>query len=231
MKRFAIVVAGGSGSRMQSSVPKQFLEVAQKPILVHTLEAYIKAIEAIELVLVLPQEYLQQGRELCKKWLPAAQITLVAGGKERFHSVWNGLSAIAATSGLVAIHDAVRPLVAKRVIEESFAIAQQKGSAIAAVALKDSIRKKEAGENSKAVNRNDFVAVQTPQTFRLEEIREAYRKNGFQSHFTDDASVYEANGKSVTLIQGNYENIKVTTPEDLIIAQALLLAMKEKSGN
>ena len=146
---------------------------------------------------------------------------IIAGGDTRFQSVKNGLQAIEDNTGLVAIHDGVRPLITVKIIEESFALAQEKGNALTVVALKDSIRK-QTENGSESINRSDYFLVQTPQTFKVEEIINAYNKAAIVNNFTDDASVLEANGGQIQLVQGDYKNIKITTSEDLLFANALL---------
>jgi 2-C-methyl-D-erythritol 4-phosphate cytidylyltransferase len=222
-KYFAIIVAGGSGTRMSSNAPKQFLMLADKPILIHTIEDFLTAIDGIQIILVLPSNHVSYWQALAKQYLPDANIIIVIGGTSRFESVNNGLNAIETNHGLVAVHDGVRPLVNETIIKESFTQAKLYGNAIVAVDLKDSIREVTAeGNNSR--NRANYKLVQTPQTFQLSILKDAY-KNGLNldtSLFTDDASVIEANGEKINLINGSYENIKITTPEDLIIAEAIL---------
>ncbi|OEK06289.1 2-C-methyl-D-erythritol 4-phosphate cytidylyltransferase [Roseivirga misakiensis] len=218
MQRYAIIVAGGSGKRMQSELPKQFLELAGKPILMHTLEAYYY--EQTEIILVLPVKELTQWKSLCIQHNFDIPHRIVEGGTSRFRSVQNGLSAIENTTGLVAIHDGVRPLIKRSIISESYRIADEKGNAITAVAAKDSLR--EIGDwGNKAVDRSKFQIIQTPQTFRIELIKKAFETKE-QDTFTDDASVLENSGERIHLIEGDYSNIKITTPEDLRIAESLL---------
>ncbi len=221
MQKFAIIVAGGSGSRMKSEIPKQFLEVGGKPILMHTLNAFYHAVEDLRLIVVLPEKDHGLWFQLCKGHDFNIQHTIVKGGSSRFQSVRNGLATIEASAGLVAIHDGVRPFVDAAVIQNSFEVAQTEGSAIAVLPLKDSIRKVDERGTSVFQDRNQFRLVQTPQTFDLNKIRQAFVVEE-SSVFTDDATVFEHQGWQVTLIEGNAENIKITSPDDLAYAAYLL---------
>lgn len=221
--KYAVIVAGGSGSRMQSEIPKQFLLLNDKPILFYTIEKFYHFDSSIRLLLVLPQKDISYWHTLCLTYNFTIPIEVIAGGDSRYASVKNGLAYIAKqnTEALVAIHDGVRPLVKEEVISESFRIAEQKGSAVASVALKDSIRKI-AEQSSENVPRNAYRLIQTPQTFLFSQIWSAFCSVSNSQELTDDASVYEKAGFQVFLIDGNYENIKITTPEDLKIALAFL---------
>jgi 2-C-methyl-D-erythritol 4-phosphate cytidylyltransferase len=218
MQKIALIVAGGSGTRMETNVPKQFLLLAGKPILMHTLEAFYFA-GVNQIILVLPQSQIEFWNQLCQTHGFTIKHQLVAGGASRFESVNNGLQQCN-DNDIVAIHDGVRPFISKEIILKSFETALEKGNAVAAVRLKDSIRKVELLGN-KNVNRDNYYLIQTPQTFKVELIKEAYAA---QDHinFTDDASVLEANGHAINLIPGDYKNIKITTPEDMLIAEAFL---------
>ena len=220
MKRYALIVAGGSGTRMGGSTPKQFLVLGQRPLLMHTISQFASAGNSIEIIVILPQNQIEIWTSLCSYHQFVIEHKLVAGGKTRFESVRNGLEWVEADS-LVAIHDGVRPLISTTIIEESFRIAKEKGSEIAAVSLKDSIREM-VGDSTVSKNRNNYFLVQTPQTFQSTMIKKYYGLAKSKESFTDDASVYEFFGENVTLIQGDYKNLKITTPEDLIIAQELL---------
>ncbi|WP_439881038.1 2-C-methyl-D-erythritol 4-phosphate cytidylyltransferase [Pontibacter sp. MBLB2868] len=217
LPEYAIIVAGGSGSRMQHSQPKQFIEVAGKPILMHTIERFHKYNAGIRLIVVLPQEQLTTWRELCKKHSFKLFHMTVPGGTTRFGSVKNGLGAVMG-EGLVAVHDGVRPFVAAETIKAAFKAAAEHGSAVVAVSPKDSIREL-TEEGSRAVPRTKYKLVQTPQCFQASILRKAYEQPE-QEHFTDDASVVESVGERITLVEGSYRNIKITTPEDLILAEA-----------
>ena len=201
---------------MKSELPKQFLTLAGRPVLMHTIEAF--HFNDIQIIVVLPPDQEQTWKQLCSQQDFNVPHRIVSGGQKRFHSVKIGLNAIAGSTGLVAIHDGVRPLVSRRVIRHSFEQAAIKGNAIVSVSLKDSLRAVHSNKNS-AVNRRDFRLIQTPQTFQLELIRSAFNTD-YQDIFTDDASVLEHWGETINLIEGDYQNIKITTREDLLIAQA-----------
>ncbi len=221
MKLFAIIVAGGSGSRMGSEIPKQFLLLQNKPVLMHTIEAFYNYNSNIEIILVLPDSQKDYWAKLCLDHSFNIQHKVVSGGATRFYSVKNGLESLDTNEeAIVAIHDGVRPLVNKITIDNCFSIAQLKGNAIPFIPLNDSIRKVE-GLNSMHVNRDDYKAIQTPQVFHLQLIKNAYSQN-YQEHFTDDASVLESSGVQISLVDGNRENIKITTPIDLMFAEAIL---------
>ena len=209
-------MAGGSGSRMKSDIPKQFMEVGGLPILMHTLKRFKEADSQIELILVLPESQFEFWNELCLKY-PLVPHQLVKGGKTRFQSGLNGLQIID-NEGLVAIHDGVRPFVSVEIINESFRIASEKGTAVVSVPSKDSVR-----VNGQAIDRSTVRLIQTPQTFQIPLIKKAFETEEL-STFTDDASVAEHAGFEINLIEGNYENIKITTPEDLLWAEVILNA-------
>ena len=218
MKKYAIIVAGGSGSRMKSDLPKQFIEIGGLPILMHTLKKFKDADADIELILVLPESQFEFWKELCKThsvFMKTIPHQLVAGGNSRFQSGKNGLDVIE-NEGLVAIHDGVRPFVSVEIIKESFKIAEEKGTAVASVASKDSVR-----VNGQAIDRATVRLIQTPQTFQVSIIKKAFETEEL-AIFTDDASVAEHAGFTINLIEGSYENIKITTPEDLLWAEVLL---------
>ncbi len=217
--KYAVIVAGGSGQRMGSKIPKQFLEMRGRPILMHTLQTFHDFPEKIKLVLVLPQPYIAKWKQLCRYYNFSIPVTLQAGGKSRFESVKKGLEIISG-EGLVAIHDGVRPLVDHPLIRRSFQTAQKYNSAVATIPLKNSLRQI-TDTGSKSVERSQFRLVQTPQTFNLSLIKQAYGVRE-QAEFTDDASVWEAAGHPVTLYHGSEKNLKVTTIHDLAIAEMLL---------
>lgn len=220
MNCYVIIVAGGKGSRMKSSVPKQFLTIHNKPILQYTLEAFYKSSLNIEIILVLPKEHVAIWKDICQQNCINIPHKICIGGAERFFSVKNGLGEIN-ENGVVGIHDGVRPLVNSETIEKLYRTASENGSAIPYIKVKESVR--EIGNNGSAVLDRDRIAlIQTPQCFHIDKIKEAYKQE-FNASFTDDASVFEAAfGKVVTLVEGNQENIKITTPIDLKIAEALL---------
>lgn len=223
-QEYALIVAGGKGTRIRSKLPKQFLELCGKPILIHTLEAFFRYSEKIQVVLVLPADDFPIWSDLCKKHSFNRPVVLQSGGETRFQSVKKGLEKITGP-GLVAIHDGVRPLVSEDIIGASYRLAAVHQSAVAAVRLKESIRMTDQ-DNTKAMDRSRFRLIQTPQTFSLELIRQAYQLRE-DSAMTDDASVVERLGHTISLFEGSYENIKITTPEDLVVAEALMNRRRE----
>ena len=231
LKRYAIIVAGGSGSRMQTELPKQFLSIGGQPILMHTIRRFAAPSEGslfgTPTIVVLPEKDFPVWEQLCRVHRFDIPVQLVAGGSTRFQSVRNGLQALP-VEGLVAIHDGVRPFVCSRIIEQSFRVAEQKGTAVAAVPVKDSVRVVEA-EGNRALDRSFLRLIQTPQTFQLPLIKKAFQTEE-RPAFTDDASVVEYAGYPIHLIDGSYENIKITTPEDLVWAEVLLAGKGVPTG-
>lgn len=215
MKKYAIIVAGGSGSRMRSNLPKQFIEIGGLPVLMHTLIRFKEAFADVNLILVLPENQFDFWEELCQKHRFTVLHQLIKGGNSRFQSGKNGLAVIDA-DGIVAVHDGVRPFVSTDIIRESFEVAQEKGTAVVSVASKDSVRL-----NGQAIDRQTVRLIQTPQTFQVSIIKKAFETEEL-STFTDDASVVEFAGFEINLIEGSYENIKITTPEDLEWAEIIL---------
>lgn len=222
-KEYALIVAGGKGTRIKSKVPKQFLDLDGVPILMRTINTFYSYSPDITVIVVLPEDDFPLWEELCLLHKYNKPLLLTKGGDTRFQSVKNGLEKIEG-DGLVAIHDGVRPLVSEDIIGASFRLAAVHGSAVAAVRLKESIRMTDQ-DNTKAMDRSRFRLVQTPQTFRVELIKQAYQIKEDTS-LTDDASVAERSGHVISLFEGSYENIKITTAEDLIVAEALLKARK-----
>ncbi len=221
MEKYAIIVAGGSGLRMGTDIPKQFLSLGNAPILMHTVKRFFGFSDKIHIIVVLPNEQIERWKQLCAKNQFNIPHTIVAGGKTRFESVRNGLNSITDKSeALVAIHDGVRPFISKQLLEKAYTSAEKLGNAVASVPLKDSIRKIENGKNS-AVDRAKHRIMQTPQTFLLSKITAAFSVEE-SPLFTDDAAVAEADGEKINLIDGSYENIKITTPEDLALAEAII---------
>jgi 2-C-methyl-D-erythritol 4-phosphate cytidylyltransferase len=219
MTNYALIVAGGSGSRMNADVPKQFLLLNDKPVLMHTIERFHEYDNTMEIIVVLPEAQFPLWENLCHEYKFSIRHQLVAGGSVRFESVKNGLSKIQG-DGIVAIHDGVRPLVSFETIGRCFEIARLKGNAIPVMPVIESLRMIN-GENSKAVDRSSFVTIQTPQVFSISDIKSAYNQP-FNEVFTDDASVLEAAGLAINLVEGNIENIKITHPADLIFAGMLI---------
>ena len=218
-RRFAVVVAGGQGTRMNNEVPKQFIEISGKPVLVYTLESFLRAGVDV-LILVMAKNQLSRWASVKEKWLPKHAIQIVEGGETRFHSVRNGLKWVEGL-GIVAIHDAARPCVSAQLINAGYEAAAVHKSAIAAVALKDSIREKSGG-TTVSRDRLNYYLIQTPQTFDVNLLKKAYATHS-EIHFTDDASVVASEGQKVHLIEGSYQNIKITTDEDLDLARLFLL--------
>lgn len=216
MEEYAVIVAGGKGSRMNQELPKQFIELQGEPILMHTLRQFYRANTAINIVLVLPEVQRVYWQQLVTQHAFDIPHQVVSGGKSRFQSVKNGLTAISSVDGLVAIHDGVRPFISEAIIKKSFAVAKTKGNAVVSMPLKDSIRHLSETGNT-AMPRQDFRIIQTPQTFQLALIKAAFKTEEL-STFTDDATVLEHFGHSIELIDGDYRNIKITTPEDLEVA-------------
>lgn len=221
MHKYAIIVAGGSGTRMGSPIAKQYLEIGGMPIVMRTLKVFYQTDSTIHLVLVLPKQDFGFWKSLCQKHGFQVPHQVVSGGNSRFQSVRNGLNAIQKTKGLVAIHDAVRPFVKPEVIMESYSISEESGSAVPVIPLKDSIRVLTDDGKSFFRDRGHFRLVQTPQSFDLGKIKTAFRVEE-SSQFTDDATVYEHQGWQVKLIKGNPENIKITSQEDLDYANFLI---------
>ena len=218
-EKIAIIVAGGKGERMQTVLPKQFLEIQGKPILMHTLEVFFNYESSIKIILVLPATQIETWEGLCKKHAFNISHQIVAGGETRFHSVQNGLKSITG-SALIAVHDGVRPLVSSSTIGNCFDAAATYDAAIPVVDLVDSIR--QTNDNTSiSVDRNAFKLVQTPQIFDSKLLEKAYKQE-YSPLFTDDASVIEALGVNVRLVEGNRENIKITTSLDLQFAALLL---------
>jgi len=217
---YAIIVAGGQGTRMGTETPKQFLKIKNKEIILHTIDAFLNAIPEAQLIIVHPSAHLQQMQDFTQQVSSMHPIQLVAGGATRFDSVKNGLACIPHEAGIVLIHDGVRPIISASLIKNCIQQAQEKGSAIPAVSLVDSIRKV-SNQKNESIDRNTLVAIQTPQTFQVALIKRAFKQD-YQDSFTDDASVVNAMQEPVYLIEGERYNIKITTPEDLIIAEALL---------
>lgn len=220
MKKAAILVAGGKGTRMGGTLAKQYLPIGGKPILMRTLEVFYLLDVQIELILVLSGSDFNLWENLCKSHDFLIPHRLVAGGDSRFQSVKNGLNQLSEVTELVAIHDGVRPFVDPKVILESFDVAAKSGSAIAVIPLKDSIRKVTEDGKSYFQERQYFRLVQTPQTFQVKKIKEAFEVDELPQ-FTDDATVFEHQGWQVELIEGNLENIKITSPEDMSYAEFL----------
>ncbi len=220
MKKFAIIVAGGKGLRMGTDVPKQFLPIGGMPVLMRTLETFYRYDRDMYIIVVLPADQQAYWAELCHTHSFSVPHLVVTGGETRFHSVRNGLDLIKdQEEALVAVHDGVRPFVSQEVMAECFQMACNKEAVIPVIDVVETVRKV-TEKASETVDRNLYKLVQTPQVFRLGLLRQAYSQP-YTPLFTDDASVVEALGKEVCLVKGNRENIKITTPFDLKVANAL----------
>jgi len=219
MDLYAVIVAGGSGKRMGADIPKQFLELSGRPVLMHTIERFKSFNHSIEIITVLPENQLRFWIDLQKKHSFTVPHTLVKGGSNRFFSVRNGLKFVN-IPGLVAIHDGVRPFVTVDTIKRCFDTAEKLGNAIPTISPTESLRIL-TGQGSLSVNRLNVKQIQTPQVFNAELIKNAYLQE-YRPEFTDDATVLEKTGEKINLIEGNRENIKITNPEDLLISTALL---------
>ena len=220
-KKYAVVVAGGRGLRMGAAVPKQFLPILGKPLLCYSIQAFAATIRGIQIILVLPADQLNSAKTVLKSYLGNIDVTTVAGGDTRYESVQNGLKKVR-NDGVVFVHDGVRPLISQDLIQRCYQQTIVKGSAIPVVPLTDSIRMV-GKDTSQAINRDQLRIVQTPQTFMTNIILPAFQQP-YHASFTDEATVVEAFGVPVHLIDGSIDNIKVTTPEDMLIAETLLRA-------
>ena len=219
MKKIAVIVAGGNGSRMNSALPKQFLLLNNKPVLFYTLDAFLKAYSDLTIILVLPEEYIAAGQEIIDAYFDYNRIQITEGGRTRFHSVQNGLQLITEES-IVFVHDGVRCLLSTDLIHRCYDAALEYGSAVPVIDSKDSVRLQREDRNE-AIDRNMIKLVQTPQTFHSKILLPAY-KIDFKDKFTDEATVVEAFGLKVHLVEGEENNFKITRPVDILIAGQLL---------
>jgi 2-C-methyl-D-erythritol 4-phosphate cytidylyltransferase len=218
---YVIIVAGGKGLRMGSDIPKQFLPIGGKPVLMRTLERFRAYDDALKIILVLPEAQQAYWRELCGQYHFDVEYRLANGGQTRFHSVQNGLALVPdEAEGVVGVHDGVRPFPSIEVIRNCYATAREKKAVIPVIPVVETVRHLE-GDKSVTVPRGDYRLVQTPQTFDIQLLKAANRQP-YNDGFTDDASVVESYGFEITLVEGNRENIKITTPYDLKIAEVLL---------
>lgn len=220
MSNFLILVAGGRGLRMGSDLPKQFMLLGGEPVIMRTIRRFVEAMPGLGIVVVLHPDYVDMWHRLCEEHGFDISVRIVRGGEERFYSVKNGLDAISSSAGddIVAVHDAVRPLVSVEVIRRTFAEAVEHGAVVPALPSVESVRLVDAGGRSMAVSRNSVMLVQTPQVFSLSLLRKAYAQP-YRDTFTDDASVVEALGHPIHIVPGNRENIKLTTPLDMQMAE------------
>jgi len=223
VKKYVIIAAGGSGNRMCSNTPKQFCLLNNKPIVIHTMERFYTTDKKFEIILILPKNQILNWKNLCIKNNFNVRHTIVAGGKNRFESIKNGLKKVP-KKGIVLIHDGVRPLISSGLIKSLIKIGIKNECVVPIIPIKDSVRKLE-GNTSKAIDRSNLFSVQTPQCFKSELIKKAYKQT-YCSFFTDDASVYESIGGMVTLIEGEESNIKITNKEDLKIVKGKQYSLK-----
>jgi 2-C-methyl-D-erythritol 4-phosphate cytidylyltransferase len=214
-----IIVAGGSGLRMNSDIPKQFMLLAGKPVLMHSIERFLSFDPSINIIVVLPAKETAEWQSLCEKHTFSIKHMVVTGGNTRFHSVRNGLDTIT-EKGLIGVHDGVRPIFSNELLKRCYSEAAEKGNAVPYVHLRESLRRID-GRKNEAVKRDSFVIVQTPQCFSSDVLKKAFLAE-YQTTFTDDATVVEASGETIHLVEGESSNIKITFPGDLILAEALL---------
>lgn len=217
MEKIALIVAGGTGNRMSSVIPKQFLVIAGLPVLMHTIKKFWFFENSIRIIVVLPEDHIKYWKKLCREYKFKIKHAIRKGGETRFHSVKNGLRGIK-PGNLVAIHDGVRPLVSRNTIKRSFTKAGKTGAAIPVIGISESIRFVK-GPGNQTVDRTKYKIVQTPQVFKSELLIKAFRKP-FDDSLTDDASVVENIGQKISLVEGNPENIKITNRLDMVVAEA-----------
>lgn len=221
MEKYAIIVAGGTGTRMGSNIPKQFLLLNDKPVLYYTLKVFLESYTDIQIILVLPEEYTDLGREIIDAYFDYSRIQITSGGETRFHSVKNGL-ALANKESIIFVHDAVRCLITTDLIHRCFENVLKTGSAVPALRSKDSVRLLNEEENDNEVlDRSKVVFIQTPQTFHSRILVPAFEID-YKERFTDEATVVEAFGLKISLVEGEENNLKITRPVDLFIAEKLL---------
>jgi 2-C-methyl-D-erythritol 4-phosphate cytidylyltransferase len=226
MKKYAVIVAGGTGTRMGSSVPKQFLLLNDKPVLYYTIKAFLESFEDLQIILVFPEEYQDIGKEIIDAYFDYSRIEITFGGETRFHSVQNGLKLVK-SEAIVFVHDAVRCLISTGLIHKCYENALHMGSAVPVIRVKDSVRLlNEEGNDNEIMDRNKVVLVQTPQTFHSRILLPAFEID-YKEKFTDEATVVESFGLKISLIEGDENNIKITRPVDLQIACALLEELQD----
>lgn len=226
MNKIAIIVAGGSGSRMGGDLPKQFLKLQNRPVLFYTIQTFLSAYDDLKIILVLAEEYVDMGKEIIDAYFEKERIKIAVGGETRFESVKNGLALID-EEAIIFVHDAVRCLVSKDLIHRCFQRALSMGSAVPAIKSNDSLRLLTESGNNETIERERVVLIQTPQVFHSKILLPAFNID-FKDRFTDEASVVESFGMKVSLIEGERQNIKITHPIDLIIAEQIL---KQQTNN
>ncbi len=219
MNKYAIIVGGGTGTRMGGNLPKQFMLLNAKPVLYYTLKTFFESYDDLQIILVLPLEYTDMGQEIIDAYFDKERVRITAGGNTRFQSVKNGL-ALVDKEAIIFVHDAVRCLLSKELIHRCYRQAVESGTAIPAVVAKDSIRLV-TEEGNEAIDRNKVMLVQTPQTFHSKIILPAFQID-YKDRFTDEATVAESYGIKVSLVEGEENNIKITRPIDLVIAAKIL---------
>ncbi len=222
MNKYAVIVAGGTGTRMNTTIPKQFLILKGKPVLYYSIHTFLQAYDDCKIILVLPENHIAAGQEIIDAFFDYNKIQIVMGGRTRFHSVQNGLALITDEDSIIFVHDAVRALVSVALILRCYASALETGSAIPTIACNDSVRII-TDDGNEAVDRNNFVLVQTPQAFHGKILIPAFHID-YKNKFTDEASVVEAFGLKISLVEGEDQNIKITKPTDLVLAEAMLVA-------
>jgi 2-C-methyl-D-erythritol 4-phosphate cytidylyltransferase len=220
MKKYAVIVAGGAGTRMNSAVPKQFLMLKGKPVLYYCIQAFLTAYEDCKIILVLPEEHIAAGQEIIDAFFDYNRIQIAIGGRTRFHSVQNGLALIEEEDSVIFVHDAVRSLISIDLIKRCYDAVSEFGSAIPVIDCKDSVRVV-LEDGNEVMDRNLIKLVQTPQAFHGKILLPAYRID-YKDKYTDEATVAEAFGLKVTLVQGDENNIKITNAVDLLIAESIL---------
>lgn len=217
-KRYAIIVAGGSGSRMNTALPKQFMLLGGMPVLYYSLKKFYEA--GAEIILVLHRQYFNLWEELKTKHAITIPHTVTNGGATRSESVYNGLKSLGDTDSYTGVHDAVRAMISAKLISKIYDAAIEMGNAVPVIPMNDSMRKVEGDVNT-AVNRADYRIVQTPQIFKTSELLKAFQSSAHKN-FTDEASLMESHGYSINLVEGDQENIKITYPHDILVAESLL---------
>jgi 2-C-methyl-D-erythritol 4-phosphate cytidylyltransferase len=222
MKKYVVIVAGGNGSRMNSSIPKQFLLLKGKPVLYYSINTFLHTFDECKIILVLPEEHIAAGQEIIDAFFDYNRIEIVIGGRTRFHSVQNGLAKVDDEESVIFVHDAVRPMVSSVLLYRCLAAVIELGTAVPVIDCKDSVRIINEDGNE-AIERSSIKLVQTPQAFHGKILLPAFNID-YKEKFTDEASVVEAFGLKVSLVEGEEENIKITKPTDLIIAESILSA-------
>ncbi len=219
LTEYAIIVAAGSGSRFKGSVPKQFLLLNNKPVLFYSINAFKNYSKNVDIIIVLPKNYIEYWQEFCSKYNSLKELTITEGGRNRFESVKKGLHFIKQES-VIAVHDGVRPLINHKLIKRCYDAAKKHGSGIPVITPTDSLRKLKEN-NSEMVNRSDYKLIQTPQCFLSDIIIPAY-KQPYNKKFTDDSAVIQQNGHDIKLVEGDPNNIKITTQMDMEIARVII---------